>query len=165
LRYTKKAFSLIEVFLTIALIGVMVVLLFSYINISTLTKQNTQTEFQSHLNIITATILQCKEYSNDMPIQDNGSLASDTLLETLECNTTIPYKLDGGKGSFIPKSLNGFSSYTAKESASEFYFTTTTNVSTENYEVLQDLETKYSSQQYELTDDGTTAKLNFYLSH
>jgi len=142
----------------------MVILSVNYLNISTLSKQNTKTEFQSHLNIITATILQCKELSNMMPIQSGGALANDTYLDTLECNTSSPYLLDGERGSFIPKALSGFTNYTATHSASEFYFTTTTSYSSSNYEVLQELQATYSSKQYELTNDGTTAKLNFYLS-
>lgn len=160
----KKAFSLIELLLTIALAGAMVILSFNYLNISTLSKQNTKTEFQSHLNIITATILQCKELSNMMPIQNNGSLANDTPLDTLECNTTIAYSLDGGKGSFIPKPLSGFTNYTAKQLGNIFYFSTTTPLASSNYEVLQELQTTYSANQYGLINDGTTATLNFYLS-
>jgi prepilin-type N-terminal cleavage/methylation domain-containing protein len=161
----KKAFSLIELLLTITLAGVMVILSFNYLNISTLSKQNTKIEFQSHLNIITATILQCKELSNMMPIQSGGSLASTTPLDTLECNTSIPYLLDGGKGSFIPEPLTGFTNYTATQLGTQFYFTTTTAFSSNNYEVLQELNSTYSTQQYELTNNGTTATLNFYLSH
>jgi len=63
----KKAFSLIELLIVITLLGVMAILSFSYLNISTLSKQNIKTEFASHLNIITATILQCKDLSGSMP--------------------------------------------------------------------------------------------------
>ena len=160
----KKAFSLIELLLTIALAGVMVILSFNYINIQTLSQENTKTEFQSHLNIITASILQCKELSNIMPIKNDGSLADDTFLDTLECNTSTPYPIDGGKGSFIPEPLIGFTNYTAKQIGSMFYFTTTTPIDSNNYEVLEDLQNNYSSNQYELSDDGTTASINFYLS-
>jgi prepilin-type N-terminal cleavage/methylation domain-containing protein len=160
----KKAFSLIELLLTIALSGVMVILSFNYLNTSTLSKQNTKTQFQSHLNIITATIFQCKELSDAMPIQSGGSLASDTFLDTLECNTSSPYSLDGEKGAFIPEPLTGFTNYTAKQIGNIFYFTTTTPLVSNNYEVLRELQSAYSTKQYELIDDGTTATLNFYLS-
>lgn len=150
--------------LTIALAGVMVILSLNYLNISTLSKQNTKTEFQSHLNIITAAILQCKELSNMMPIQNGGALANTTPLDTLECNTTTPYLLDGAKGSFIPEPLSGFTNYTASQTGEEFYFSTTTPYGSSNYEVLQELQTTYSQNQYELSHDGTTANLNFYLS-
>lgn len=160
----KKAFSLIELLLTITLAGVMVALSLNYLNISTLSKQNTKTEFQSHLNSISANILQCKELSNIMPIQGNGSAASNTLLNTLECNTTTPYLIDGGKGSFVPSPLIGFTSYTATQTGNVFYFTTTVLVNSKNYEVLQELQSNYSTNQYELTNDGTIASLKFYLS-
>jgi len=160
----KKAFSLIELLITIALAGVMVILSVNYLNISTLSKQNIKTELQSHLNIITATILQCKELSNMMPIQSGGALANNTLLDTLDCNTSTPYSLDGGKGSFIPEPLTGFANYTATQNGNIFYFSTTTALDSNNYEVLQELNSSYSMMQYQLTNDGTTAKLNFYLS-
>ena len=142
----------------------MVILSFSYLNVSTLSKQNIKTELQSHFNIITATILQCKELSNAMPIQNDGSLASATLLNTLECNTSTPYLLDGGKGSFIPKPVNTFTAYTATQNASEFYFSTTTTINSYSDEVLQELQSNYSANQYELTYDASTAYLRFYLS-
>ena len=137
---------------------------FNYLNTKTLSKENIKLELQSHFNIITATILQCKEYSNIMPIQSDGSEASNTLLNTLDCNTTTPYSLDGGKGSFIPLPLNDFTDYTATQNASEFYFSTTTSINSYSDEVLQDLQNTYSSNQYELTSNATTTTLKFYLS-
>ena len=160
----RKAFSLLELFMTIALSGAMAIFALNYLNTKTISKASITLELKSHLNIITSIILQCKEYSSLMPIQSNGSLASDTLLSSLECNTTTPYPLDGGKGSFIPLPLDSFTAYTATQNASEFYFSTTTPIDSYNYEVLQELNTTYSSNQYLLTDDGTTASLNFYLS-
>lgn len=161
----RKAFSLIELLITVALAGAMAIFISSFIDIDTLTKDNVKTQLQSHLNIISSSILQCKELSNAMPIDSNGSiLANNTPLNSLECNTTTPYSLDGGKGSFIPPSLSGFTSYTATESGDEFYISTTTPITSRNYDVLKDLNTTYSSQQYVLTDDTTTATLNFYLS-
>ena len=99
-----------------------------------------------------------------MPLQVGGALASASLLDTLECNTSTPYALDGGKGSFIPPPLTDFSAYTATESGTEFYFSTTAVKDSRNDEVLQTLETAYSSNQYVLTHDATTAYLKFYLS-
>lgn len=160
----KKAFSLLEVVIVITLLGVMTALSFNYINISTLTKQDTKTQLQSHFNIITSTILQCKELSNVMPIQSNGSIANNTLLNSLECNTTTPYKINGEQGAFIPNALNGFGEYRATQNANEFYFSTSVNQNSLNDEVLQDLNNSYSTQQYELTSDATTRYMNFYLS-
>jgi len=160
----RKAFSLIELLIVITLSGVMAILAFNYLNMETISKENIKLELQSHFNIITATILQCKEYSNIMPIQSNGSEASDTLLNTLDCNTSTPYSLDGGKGSFIPPPLNNFTAYTATQNASEFYFSTTTGINSYNDEVLQELQNSYSTSQYELTSNATTTTLKFYLS-
>lgn len=160
----KKAFSLLELVIAITLLGVMAILTFNYLNITSISKQNTKTQLLSHINLITASILQCKEYSNSMPIQNDGSLASETLLNVLECNTSTPYLLDGGKGAFIPTPLNGFSSYKATQVADEFYFSTTAEISSSNDEVLKDLEDEFSASQYELTHDATTAYMKFYLS-
>lgn len=160
----KKAFSLVELLVVITLIGVMAALSFSYLNIFTLSKQNIKTEFTSHLNIITATILQCKDLSGSMPTQAAEAAANGTPLNTLTCNTSPTYALDGGHGSFIPKPILNFSAYTATQAGNIFYFTTTTPLSSLNYEVLQELQNSYSTNQYELTNDGTTATLNFYLS-
>ncbi|QOY51292.1 prepilin-type N-terminal cleavage/methylation domain-containing protein [Candidatus Sulfurimonas baltica] len=160
----RQAFSLLELLLAIALSGVMAYTASFYLDIDSISKQNIKTQFQSHLNIITSVILQCKEYSNVFPIQNNGSLASATLLSTLECNTSTPYLLDGGKGSFIPPALENFTQYRATQNGSEFYFTTTTAINSTSDEVLIDLNTTYSQNQYELTHDASTAYLNFYLS-
>ncbi len=160
----RRAFSLLELLIVITLSGVMAIFAFNYLNMETISKENIRLELQSHFNIITATILQCKEYSNIMPIQSNGSEASNTLLNTLDCNTTTPYSLDGGRGSFIPLPLNDFTDYRATQNASEFYFSTTTDINSYNDEVLQDLQSTYSVNQYELTSDATTTTLKFYLS-
>ncbi len=142
----------------------MAILSFSYLNVTTLSKQNIKTEFQSHLNIITATILQCKDLSNSMPTQAGEVAANGTLLNTLTCNTSPAYQLDGGHGSFIPPPLLNFTAYKATQVGEIFYFTTTTPLASASYEVLQDLQSSYSANQYELTNNGTTATLNFYLS-
>lgn len=160
----RKAFSLIELFLVITLMGVMIIFAFSFIDTETLSKEKIKTEFTSHLNIITATILQCKELSNIMPTQSDGSLAINTLLSTLECNTTTPYVLDGGRGGFIPLPLNKFTPYRATQTGNEFYFSTTTAIGSYNDEALQELQSSYSTNQYVLTHDATTAYLNFYIS-
>lgn len=159
-----KAFSLLELFVVIILSGVMAIFALSYINPSSISKQSIKTELQSHLNSISATILQCKELSNRMPIQTNGSYASGTLLDTLECNTTTPYALDGGKGSFIPPPPSGFTDYTATQNSSVFFVSTTAAIDSINDEVLQELNSSYSTKQYELDYNTTTVSMKFYLS-
>ncbi len=160
----RQAFSLLELLIAIALSGVMAVFGSFYLDTLTISKENIKLELESHFNIITANILQCKDLTNSMPIQSNGSLASDTLLNTLECNTTTPYILDGGRSGFIPPPLLNFTEYRATQDASEFYFSTTTTINSINDEALQELITNYSSNQYELTSDATTTILKFYLS-
>lgn len=160
----RKAFSLLELFLVIALSGAMIIIALNFIDTKTLSKEQIKTQLQSHFNIITATILQCKELSNMMPVQSGGALANNTLLDTLECNTTTPYALDGGKGSFIPKPLSDFTPYRATQNGDEFYFSTTAPVNSFSDEALQELQNGYSVNQYSLTHDATNAYLNFYIS-
>ena len=160
----RKAFSLLELFAAIALSGVMAFFAFNYLNTETISKSNIKLKLQSHLNIISETIFQCKEYSNLMPVQSDGSEASDTLLRSLECDTSPRYPLDGGKGSFIPPPIKGFSEYRATQDASEFYFSTTALNNSYNDEVLQEMQANYSTAQYELSRDATTVTMKFYLS-
>ena len=160
----RKAFSMIELLIAITLAGVMAIFAFGYMNIDTITKENIKTEFQSQLNLITATILQCKELSGAMPIDANGSLANNSILSSMECNTSTPYVLDGGHGGFIPTSMTGFSDYKATKSGTEFYISTSVDINSLNDEVLQELNSTYSINQYKLIYDTTTAYLNFYLS-
>ena len=160
----RKAFSLVELLIVIALSGVMTSFVFSYLNTTTISKENIKLQLQSHFNIITSAVLQCKEFSNIFPIQDNGSLASDTLLNSLDCNTSTIYPLDGGHGAFIPPALTDFSNYTATQTDTEFYFSTSTALNSYNDEVLQELSSTYSTNQYELNSDATTTTMKFYLS-
>ena len=150
--------------MSVALLGATTIYTVSLINTEYVSIENIKLELKSHINIITATVLQCKEYSGIMPVQSDGSLASDTLLDSLECNTTTPYPLDGGKGSFIPSALSQFTPYKATQNGDEFYFSTSTKVDSYQYEVLQELNSTYSTQQYELDVNSTDASLKFYLS-
>ncbi|MCF6309142.1 MAG: prepilin-type N-terminal cleavage/methylation domain-containing protein [Sulfurimonas sp.] len=161
----RKAFSLIELLITVALAGAMAIFTLNYyIDTSTISKENIKTELQSHFNILSAAILQCKELSNAMPINNNLTLANNTLIKQLDCNTSTPYALDGGKGYFMPVIINGFTDYKATQNGTEFYISTTAKINSNNDEVLQDLNSSYSTNQYVLTHDATTAYLNFYIS-
>jgi prepilin-type N-terminal cleavage/methylation domain-containing protein len=159
----RKAFSLIELLVAITLFGIMAILSVNYYNSSTIAKNNIKAELQSHFKIITATILQCKELSTMMPIQTDGSLASNVLLNSLECNTTNTYPLDGGRGGFIPKPLSGFSEYNATQDANSFYFSTQTDLNSLNDDVLDELNSVYSNEQYQLSIVDSKRHLNFYL--
>lgn len=160
----RKAFSLIELLITVALAGAMAIFTVSYYNTTQISKDNIKTQLQSHFNLLSAAILQCKELSDSMPIDTNGTLADNTLLSNLECNTSTPYSLDGGKGYFMPVTIDGFTPYKATQNGSEFYIRTTAEINSRNDEVLQDLNTSYSPNQYQLTYDASTAYLNFYIS-
>ena len=155
---------MIELLAAITLIGVMTAFVFNYTDIETSSKENIKTKFQAQLNLVTATIFQCKELSNAMPIDANGSLANNSLLSSMDCNTSTPYALNGGHGGFIPTAVTGFSDFSATQNGSEFYISTTTDINTNNDEVLKELNSTYSTQQYVLTHDATTAYLKFYLS-
>ena len=160
----RRAFSLLESLAAVALTGAIALFSMTYINTKYVSQESIKLELQAHINLITSTILQCKEYSQIMPVQSDGSLASDTLLDSLECNTTTPYPLDGGKGSFIPSALSQFTPYKATQNGDEFYFSTSTKVDSYQYEALQELNSTYSTQQYELDVNSTDASLKFYLS-
>ena len=159
-----KAFSLFELLIVIALSGVMAIFAFNYLNTTTLSVEGIKTKLNSHINLITASVFQCKEYSHIFPIDANGSYANNSLLDTLECNTSTPYPLDGGKGSFIPTPIEGFSEYKATQNTTEFYFSTTALIDSNNDTALQELNSTYSPNQYELTHDTTKAYLKFYIS-
>ncbi|MDF1881472.1 hypothetical protein JHD50_09190 [Sulfurimonas sp. MAG313] len=160
----KQAFSLLELFITITLFGVMAIFISSFIDVTHITKSNVKTQLQAHFNAITSSILYCQSLTNSFPIQNDGSLANNTLLSILECNTSTPYLLDGGKGSFVPPALTGMTEYTATEIGTEFYFLTTASVDSLNDEALTELNASYSANQYVLTSDATTTTLKFYLS-
>lgn len=161
----RRAFSLIELLITVALAGAMAIFTVSYYNTSEISKDNIKTQLQSHFNLLTAAILQCKELSNAMPIDSNGSIiANNTPIKQLDCNTSTSYSLDGGKGYFMPVTVNGFTDYRATQNGTEFFISTSAAINSRNDDVLKDLNTTYSTKQYVLTYDATTAYLNFYIS-
>ena len=159
----RKAFSILELLIAIALAGAMAIFTFNVIDINTITKDATKAELQSDLNLITSAVLQCKELSSMMPIENNGSIANDTNLSDLDCNTSTTYSLDGGRGYFMPTTLTGFTIYQATQNGDEFYISTTAEKDSKYDEILQELNTTYSTQQYVLTYT-TTANLKFYIS-
>lgn len=154
----RKAFTLLELMITVAVLGIMVFSASFYIDTESMNKDNVKLNLQSHFNLITATIFQCKNLSNMFPVQADGSLASDTLVSSLECNTSTPYLL-----TMIPQPVSEFTPYTATQTGTEFYFSTQTTFENDK-EVLEDLNSTYSTTQYELNTTGTTTTLKFYLS-
>lgn len=160
----KKAFTLVEVIIAVFLMGVMVALGYSYLNMSTMSRSKYLSILQSHFNAIEAMTFQCKSLSEQMPNQVGGADAADTNLTLLECNTSTPYAFDGGRYGFVPVSPTGFTAYTATESGTAFYVATTADNNSTQDEALKKLILNYTSQQAELSHDGTTATFRFYLS-
>lgn len=160
----KQAFTLIEVLLTIFLVGVLSTIGYFYISTSSLRKAEYKTVLQSQFNLIESMVFQCKNLSEQMPNQVGGANALNTNLSLLECNTSTPYTFDGGRNGFVPIPPTGFTAYTATESGTLFYITTTASNNTVQDEALIKLSLNYTSTQAELTHDATTATFKFYLS-
>jgi len=160
----KSGFTLIEVLLTIFLVGVISALMYFYINSTTLRKSGYKTTLQSQFNLIESMVFQCKSLSEQMPNQIGGANASNTNLSLLECNTSTPYTFDGGRNGFVPVPPTGFTAYTATESGTLFYITTTADNNTTQDEALKSLALNYTSTQADLNHSATTATFNFYLS-
>jgi len=161
----KSAFTLIEVILTIFLVGLMSALIgYFYINTSSLKRSEYKTTLQSQFNLIESMVFQCKSLSEQMPNQIGGADASNTNLRSLECNTSTPYAFDGGRNGFVPIPPTGYTAYTATESGTIFYITTTADNNSTQDEALIKLSLNYTSTQAELTHDATTATFKFYLS-
>ncbi|HEX5670453.1 MAG TPA: prepilin-type N-terminal cleavage/methylation domain-containing protein [Sulfuricurvum sp.] len=161
---TKKAFTIIEVLLTIFLVGVMSTLGYYYISTSGLKQSEYKTTLQSQFNLIESMVFQCKNLSEQMPNQIGGADALDTNLTNLECNTSVPYAFDGGRNGFVPVPPSGFTAYTATESGTVFYITTTADNNSTQDKALQSLVLNYTSTQADLNHSATTATFKFYLS-
>ena len=161
---TKKAFTIIEVLLTIFLVGVMSTLGYYYISTSGLKQSEYKTTLQSQFNLIESMVFQCKNLSEQMPNQIGGADALDTNLTNLECNTSVPYAFDGGRNGFVPIPPTGFTAYTATESGTIFYITTTADNNSTQDKALQSLALNYTSTQADLNHSATTATFKFYLS-
>lgn len=160
----KKAFTLIEIILTIFLVGVISALGFYYISSTNLKQAQYTTTLQSQFNLIESMVFQCKSLSEQMPNQVGGANAADTNLSALECNTSTPYTFDGGRNGFVPVPPTGFTSYTATESGSVFYIMTTADNNSTQDEALKSLVLNYTSVQATLDHNATSASFKFYLS-
>ena len=110
-------------------------------------------------------VFQCKSLSEQFPKELNTSTdASNSLLTELECNTTMPYPLNGGRNGFVPVPPSGFTPYRATETGSEFYVITTAENNSTQHEALQKLIVNYTSQQATLESNATSTPFKFYLS-
>ncbi|WP_245535152.1 hypothetical protein [Sulfuricurvum kujiense] len=117
------------------------------------------------MNLIESMVFQCKSLSEQFPKELNASVdASNTLLTELECNTSTPYSLDGGRNGFVPVSPSGFNPYTATESGSAFYIMTSAENNSTQDKALKELILNYTSQQATLEHNLTSARFKFYLS-
>lgn len=164
MRIYKKAFTLIEVILTIFLVGVISALGYFYISTSGLKESEYKTVLQSQFNLIESMVFQCKSLSEQMPNQVGGADALDTNLTNLECNTSTPYTFNGGRNGFVPIPPTGFTAYTATESGTIFYIATTADNNSTQDEAFKKLILNYTSQQADLNHSATTATFKFYLS-
>jgi len=161
----SKAFTLIELAITIFLAGLLGGLGYFYFNTFTVKKLQYKTTIQSHINLIESMVFQCKSLSEQFPKELNTSTdASNSLLTELECNTTIPYSLNGGRNGFVPVPPSGFAPYRATKSGSQFYITTSAENNSTQHEALQKLIVNYTSQQATLESNTTSATFKFYLS-
>lgn len=140
-------------------------LTYYYINLSTLNKSQYQSTLQSHFNLIESMVFQCKSLSEQFPKElDSSTNASDTLLTDLECNTSTPYVLNGGRNGFVPLPPTGFTPYKATEAGSIFYIMTSADNNSTQDDALKNLILNYTSQQASLEHNATSAIFKFYLS-
>ncbi len=161
----SKGFTLVEIAITIFLAGLLGSLGYFYLNTSTLKRSQYKTAIQSHVNLIESMVFQCKSLSEQFPKElDSSTNASNTLLTTLECNTSTPYSFDGGKNGFVPVPPNGYTPYRATESGTEFYISTSAENNSTQHEALQKLILNYTSRQATLESNATASTLKFYLS-
>lgn len=160
----KKAFTLLELSITVILTGLLATLGYYYVSTTSLKRSQYKTTLQSHFNLIESMVFQCKSLSEQMPNQVGGADAMDTNLTLLECNTSTPYLLNGGRNGFVPVPPTGFTAYTATEVGTAFYITTTADNNSTQDEALQKLAVNYTSIQAELNHSATTATFKFYLS-
>lgn len=160
----RKGFTFFEAILSIALIGVMGVISFYYLNVSTLSSTQQKAQLQSHITLLTSMILECKSLSEKMPKQVGGANAVLTPLSQLECQTSPVYLLNGGKSGFVPLAPNGFDPYTASESGGSFFITLSANQGSSGDAVLSSLFSGYLPAQAAFSYAGGKAILDIYLS-
>lgn len=161
----RNAFTQIEIALSVFLAGLMGALTYYYINLSSLNRSQYKSTLQSHFNLIESMVFQCKSLSEQFPKElDSSTNASNTLLTELECNTSIPYSLNGGRNGFIPLPPTGFTPYKATESGSIFFITTSADNNSTQDDALKNLILNYTPQQASLEHNATSAIFKFYLS-
>ncbi|MDP2849945.1 MAG: hypothetical protein Q8M43_11310 [Sulfuricurvum sp.] len=161
----RSAFTQIEIALSVFLAGLMGALTYYYINLSSLNKSQYKSALQSHFNLIESMVFQCKSLSEQFPKElDSSTNASNTLLTELECNTSIPYSLNGGRNGFIPLPPTGFTPYKATESGSIFFIATSADNNSTQDDALKSLILNYTPQQASLEHNATSAIFKFYLS-
>lgn len=162
---SRKAFTLVELAITIFLAALLGSMGYFYLNTSTIKRTQYKTAVQSQINLIESMVFQCKSLSEQFPKELNTTTnASNTLLTDLECNTSTPYSFDGGKNGFVPLPPTGFTPYRATESGSQFYILTTADKNSIQDEALQKLILNYTSTQAVLEHNSTSATFKFYLS-
>ncbi len=165
MKQPRNAFTLLEAAITVFLIGVLSAIGYYYLNVSQLKKSHYKSSVQSHLNLIESMVFQCKSLSEQFPLDLNtSSLANDTLLQDLECNTSTPYAFDGGRNGFVPQAPDGFGAYRATESGTSFYIMTTADNNSTQDEALISLSESFTTTQATLEHNATSAIFKLYLS-
>lgn len=161
----RKAFTLIEVIITIGLMAIMATLGYFYFDVSTLNQSQYKSQLQSQINLVESMVFQCKNLSEQFPKELNSSTnASNTLLSDLECNTTVPYAFNGGKNGFVPVPPTGFNAYRATETGTVFFIMTSADNNSTQDKTLKNLVLNYTTQQATLEHNATSAIFKFYLS-
>lgn len=161
----RNAFTLVEIAMTVFLMGVIGAIGYYYLNLSKMTQIQYKSTVQSHINLIESMVFQCKSLSEQFPKELNTSTnASNTLLSELECNTSTPYDFDGGRNGFVPVPPGAFTPYRATESGSAFYLSTSAENNSTEHEALQKLILGYTATQATLESNATDTTLKFYLS-
>lgn len=160
-----SAFTLVEIALTIFLVGLLGTLSYYYLNLTTMNTLRYKSTLQSQMNLIESMAFQCKSLSEQFPKElDSSTNASNTLLSDLECNTSTPYSFDGGRSGFVPIPPTGYNAYRATESGSIFYVATSAENNSTQDKALKKLVLYYTSQQASLEHNATSALFKFYLS-
>jgi hypothetical protein len=161
----RNAFTLVEIAMTVFLVGVLGTISYYYLNLSKITQIQYKSTVQSHINLIESTVFQCKSLSEQFPKELDGSTnASNTLLSELECNTSTPYDLDGGRNGFVPLPPGALTPYRATESGSVFFISTSAENNSTEHEALRKLILGYTDTQAVLESNATDTTLKFYLS-
>jgi hypothetical protein len=115
----KRAFSVVELLLVIAVISAMAFLSKKYINIDLISETKITTTIKSQIVSISTILLKCKSQSNKFP-KYNGNDANDNELTNMKCQTTNPYYIIEDNSMLKNQEINDLSNWYAKEDNYKF---------------------------------------------